>query len=106
MMSLRNAATLLIWVSFGAFHVVRAQPTEELNLGFEQVAGTPSKPKAWTISGDGFATDAPGYQVGLDEAESRSGQRSLRMKSTGQGRFGNAYLTIPGDVAAGKHVKI
>jgi erythromycin esterase len=106
MMSLRNAVTLLIWVAFGAFQVVRAQTTEELNLGFEQVAGTPSKPKAWATSGDGFATDAPGYEVGLDEAESRSGQRSLRMKSAGQGSFGNAYLTIPGNVAAGKHVKI
>ena len=105
-MSLRNAVTLLILASFGAFQVVRAQTTEELNLGFEQVGEKPSKPKAWTTSGDGFATDAPGYQVGLDEAESKSGKRSLRMKSTGQGSFGNAYLTIPGNVAAGKHVKI
>ena len=77
-----------------------------MNLGFEQAGEKPSKPKAWTVSGDGFATDAPGYEVGLDEAEAKSGKRSLKMKGTGQGRFGNAYVKIPADVAAGKHVKI
>ncbi len=64
------------------------------------------KPKAWTVSGDGFATDAPGYEVRLDEAEAKSGKRSLRMKGTGRGGFGNAFLQIPADVAAGKRVKI
>ena len=46
MMRLKNAAVLLIWTSFGAFQVVRAQTAEELNLGFEQVGEKPSKPKA------------------------------------------------------------
>ena len=105
-MRLRDAAVLLVWTLLGVFHGVRAQTPEELNLGFEQAGEKPSKPKAWTVSGDGFATDAPGYQVGLDEAEAKSGKRSLRMKSTGQGSFGNAYLTLPGSAAAGKHVKI
>ena len=77
---LRSVAVLLIWASFGAFQALRAETVEELNLGFEQEGEKPSKPKAWTVSGDGFATDAPGYQVGLDEAESKSGKRSLRMK--------------------------
>ena len=85
---------------------VDAQTSEVLNLGFEQAGETPTKPKAWTVSGDGFATDAEGYQVGIDEEEAKSGKRSLRMKSTGEGSFGNAYLSLPGIAAAGKHVKI
>ena len=52
-----------------------------------------------------YAARTPGYQVELDPGEARSGQRSLRMKSTGQGEFGNAYLTLPGKVAAGHHIK-
>ncbi len=85
---------------------VCAQTTEELNLGFEQVGDKPSRPKAWTVSGDGFATDAAGYEVRLDEAEAKSGKRSLKMKATGHGGFGNAFLQIPADAAAGKHIKI
>jgi erythromycin esterase len=106
MMRLRDAAVLFVWVLFGAFHVVRAQTVDELNLGFEQAGDKPSKPKAWIVSGDDFATDGPGYQIGLDESESKSGKRSLKMKSTGGGSFGNACMTLPGNVAAVKHVKI
>ena len=106
MLRFRIAPLLFVSALFLGLHGVRAQTLEELNLGFEQAGEKPSKPKAWTVSGDGFATDAPGYEVGLDEAEAKSGKRSLKMKATGLGSFGNAYLTIPGDVAAGKHVKI
>jgi hypothetical protein len=83
-----------------------AQTTQELNLGFEQTRDDITKPKAWVISGDGFNPDAPGFDVTLDEDRPKSGRKSLRMKSTGKGSFGNAFLTIPGDVAAGKPVKI
>ena len=93
-------------VLLGSAGNVPAQSTEELNLGFERPGDTPLLPKAWTVSGDGFRTNASGYQVELDRGEAKSGQRSLRMKSTGQGSFGNAYLTLPGKVAAGQHIKI
>lgn len=93
-------------VFLGSAGAAQAQTAAELNLGFEQADDPPSRPKAWTVSGDGFATDAPGYQVGLDEGQAKSGKRSLRMKSTGQGGFGNAYLALPGKVAAGKRIKI
>jgi len=106
MLRFRIAPLLFVSALFLGLHGVRAQTLEELNLGFEQAGEKPSKPKAWTVSGDGFTTDAPGYEVGLDEAEAKSGKRSLKMKGTGQGRFGNAYVKIPADVAAGKHVKI
>jgi hypothetical protein len=106
MLRLRIAPILFVSTLFLGLHDVRSQTPEELNLGFEQVGEKPSKPKAWTVGGDGFATDAPGYEVRLDEAEAKSGKRSLKMKGTGQGSFGNAYVKIPADVAAGKHVKI
>jgi len=106
MLRRRIARMFLVSALLLALHSVRAQSPEELNLGFEQVGENPSKPKAWTVSGDGFATDAPGYEVRLDEAEAKSGKRSLKMKGTGHGGFGNAFLTIPADAAAGKHLKI
>jgi erythromycin esterase len=86
--------------------VAPAQTTEELNLGFEQASDDLTRPKVWAISGNGFNLDAPGFEVTLDEEGPKSGQRSLRMKATGKGDFGNAYLTVPGKVAAGKRVKI
>jgi len=85
---------------------VRSQTPDELNLGFEQVGEKPSKPKAWTVSGDDIATIVPACEVCLDEAAAKSGKRSLKMKATGQGSFGVAFLTLPGNVAAGKHLKI
>ncbi|MFI5458651.1 MAG: erythromycin esterase family protein [Isosphaerales bacterium] len=106
MSRLRIAPILFVSALFLGLHDVRAQTPEELNLGFEQAGEKPSKPKAWIVSGAGFATDAPGYEVCLDEAEAQSGKRSLKMKATGHGSFGNAYLTLPGNVSAGKHVKI
>jgi len=84
----------------------RVPTVEELNLGFEQVGEDPAKPKAWSVSGDGFVPDAPGYEVAIDDAEAKAGRRSLRMKGTGRGQFGNAYVSIPGAVAAGRRVKI
>ena len=89
MLRLRIAPILFVSALFSGLRDVRAQTPEELNLGFEQAGEKPSKPKVWTVSGDGFATDAPGYEVGLDEPEAKSGKRSLKMKWTGQGRFGN-----------------
>ncbi len=105
-MNPRIVMLVLVVVLLGSAGTAPAQTTEELNLGFEQRGDTPLLPKAWTVSGDGFKTNAPGYQVGLDLGEAKSGKRSLRMKSTGQGSFGNAYLTLPGKVAAGKRIKI
>ena len=105
-MRLGVLAVLIACVSLMHTPNARAQTVAELNLGFEQAGDPPSKPKAWATSGDGFAAEARGYQVGLDDSESKSGKRSLKMKSTGQGGFGNAFQTLPGSVAAGKHVKI
>jgi erythromycin esterase len=102
----RVAAVLVVCASFGSLCGARGQTAAELNLGFEQPGDVPSKPKAWFASGDGFAPDSQGYLVGLDQSESKSGKRSLRMKSTGRGGFGNAFLTLPGSVATGKHIKI
>ncbi len=87
-------------------HSGRAQTPLELNLGFEQAGEKRSKPNVWTVSGDGFASGASGYEVRLDEAVAKSGKRSLRMKGTGSGGFGNAYLEVPADSAAGKRAKI
>ncbi len=106
MLRLRIARIFFVSACLLGLHGVRAQTPEELNLGFEQAGENPSKPTAWTVSGDGFATGAAGYEVRLDEAEAKSGKRSLKMKATGRGGFGNAFLQIPPDAAAGKHIKI
>jgi erythromycin esterase len=103
----RVAVVLVVCVSIGTTLGAGAQTAAELNLGFEQAGELPSKPKLWITSGDGFAANAQGCQVGLDESEFKSGKRSLKMKSSGRdGVFGNAMLSLPGSVAAGKHIKV
>src|SRR5215469_16279494 len=101
------AVVLFVCVSMGTIRGARAHTAAELNLGFEQADELPSKPKLWITSGDGFAANTQGCQVGLDESESKSGKRSLKMKSNGRnGGFGNAFLSLPGSVAAGKRIKV
>jgi erythromycin esterase len=104
-----RSITVVLFVSvlMGIIHGAGAQTAAELNLGFEQAGELPSKPMLWITSGDGFAANAQGCQVGLDESESKSGKRSPKMKSGGRSSgFGNAFLSLPGSVAAGKHIKV
>jgi erythromycin esterase len=104
----RGAAVVLcVSLSTATIRGAGAQTAAELNLGFEQAGEVRSKPKLWITSGDGSAPNAQGYQVGLDESESKSGKRSLKMKSGAKsGGFGVAMLSLPGNVAAGKRMKV
>ena len=87
------------------------QSSTDLNLDFEMVDTSLETLKRWYWSGKNTPAGGggKGYEVALDVTTTKSGQQSLRLRSTGEGpagQFGVFTQTIPASVAAGKRISI
>lgn len=99
-----SAVLLLLAGGAAGAHLLMSgdEASAALNLGFEQVVDSTGTPRYWR-------TTQRSYDVTTDASVARSGERSLRIRSTGHstaGRPGVAVWVIPGQAAIGKTVRL